>query len=99
MLSACQTQSTDVKSVVATANDAFRPAQECGSKKSGDYMSYNQCIQLENRKIDMHRENNVLQYVLMKLSTTGTLQQAVDSAAIETHQQHKHNFHINHINI
>jgi len=40
-----------MKSVVTVANDAFQPASAVVSKKRGHYVSYDQCIQLENPQL------------------------------------------------
>jgi len=37
-------QNTEMKSVVAAANDAVRPVQSVVSKKRGDYAIHDQCI-------------------------------------------------------
>ena len=41
-------QSMEMKSDAAAASDTVRPAQSVVSKKRGDYVSYDQCIQQEN---------------------------------------------------
>jgi len=38
----------EMKSDAAAASDTVRPAQSVVSKKRGDYVSYDQCIQQEN---------------------------------------------------